>query len=272
MPFTIRTPRRRASPGTRRAATSRRHRARKRSSRTTRAAESYSPGRVPAWSTDLNRWLQHPGENFGWLVQGDETRGQSAKRFNSHESTEPPNMPPQLEIAFAPLVGGRLQRRRPRRRGGLHGVAEQSRRIGWAGERNSHAGVGDRGGLRRLESELCGQWGRIGRRGHGAGAGGPLAGGRRLDFGAGRASSAFCLDICNSEELSNEVENLDHSGRLGSRSRRRAALAGTVSLNPSRDNTLIEQTNPNCAAQQRARATSSWAELAKAETSAFAAG
>jgi hypothetical protein len=49
---------------------------------------------------DLQLWLDNPGLNFGWLVQGDESRGQSAKRLNSGESTLPPNLPPALEITY----------------------------------------------------------------------------------------------------------------------------------------------------------------------------
>lgn len=68
-------------------------------------------GQLFSWSgpgivADLTAWLTAPGENFGWLIRGDESRGQSAKRFNSGESTQLPNLPPMLEIEFAPLLAG----------------------------------------------------------------------------------------------------------------------------------------------------------------------
>lgn len=49
---------------------------------------------------DVQSWLNNPAGNFGWLLQGDESRGQSAKRFNSGESTLPPNVPPALTITY----------------------------------------------------------------------------------------------------------------------------------------------------------------------------
>jgi len=68
-------------------------------------------GQFFTWSSaamvdDLRTWLQDPDENFGWIVLGDETRGQSAKRFNSHESTESPNARPMLDITFEPVFAG----------------------------------------------------------------------------------------------------------------------------------------------------------------------
>jgi hypothetical protein len=62
-------------------------------------------GQLFAWSgagmvADLQFWLDDPSQNFGWLVQGDESRGQSAKRLNSSDSTIPPNVPPELVITY----------------------------------------------------------------------------------------------------------------------------------------------------------------------------
>ena len=45
-------------------------------------------------------FLDHPTDNFGWLLLGDESRGQSAKRLNSSESTTLPNVPPVLSISY----------------------------------------------------------------------------------------------------------------------------------------------------------------------------
>lgn len=63
-------------------------------------------GQLFSWSSaglvaDVQNWASNPASNFGWLLRGDETRGQSAKRFNSSESTTFPNVPPQLTIEYA---------------------------------------------------------------------------------------------------------------------------------------------------------------------------
>jgi hypothetical protein len=49
---------------------------------------------------DVQFFLDNPGSNFGWILLGDESRGQSAKRLNSGESTTPPNVPPVLSISY----------------------------------------------------------------------------------------------------------------------------------------------------------------------------
>lgn len=49
---------------------------------------------------DVQAWLDSPLTNFGWFVLGDEARGQSAKRFNSGESTISPNLPPVLSVTY----------------------------------------------------------------------------------------------------------------------------------------------------------------------------
>lgn len=63
-------------------------------------------GQLFSWSgagmvADLQGWLAAPASNFGWMLIGDESRGQSAKRLNSRESTEPPNVPPTLVVEYA---------------------------------------------------------------------------------------------------------------------------------------------------------------------------
>jgi hypothetical protein len=68
-------------------------------------------GQMFAWTgaelvSDLETWLADPNANFGWLLRGDESRGQSAKRFNSGESSEAPNVPPRLEIEYTPVLAG----------------------------------------------------------------------------------------------------------------------------------------------------------------------
>ncbi len=50
----------------------------------------------PGMVADLQFWLDNPIQNFGWLLQGDESRGQSAKRLNSRDS----GFPPELAITY----------------------------------------------------------------------------------------------------------------------------------------------------------------------------
>jgi hypothetical protein len=42
---------------------------------------------------DVQNWVNHPAENFGWLVLGDETTAQTAKRFDSRQNTTAANRP-----------------------------------------------------------------------------------------------------------------------------------------------------------------------------------
>jgi MYXO-CTERM domain-containing protein len=44
-------------------------------------------------------WLDAPGTNFGWLVQGDEVTVGSAKRFDSRENSTV-GFRPALEITY----------------------------------------------------------------------------------------------------------------------------------------------------------------------------
>ncbi len=60
----------------------------------------------PVMVQDLQSWLDHPEQNFGWTLLGDETRGQSAKRLNSGESTDPPHIPPVLNIEYQMNLAG----------------------------------------------------------------------------------------------------------------------------------------------------------------------
>lgn len=51
---------------------------------------------APGMIADLQFWLDNPAQNFGWLLQGDESRGQSAKRLNSRDS----GFSPELDITY----------------------------------------------------------------------------------------------------------------------------------------------------------------------------
>jgi hypothetical protein len=59
-------------------------------------------------TADVQSWLAQPETNFGWMLRGSENMGNSARRFDSHESTTPTNRP-QLVITYvipAPSVAG----------------------------------------------------------------------------------------------------------------------------------------------------------------------
>ena len=51
-----------------------------------------------AMVADLQGWLDNPGNNFGWMVKGDEASPTNARRFDSSEGTSPP----QLVVDFTP--------------------------------------------------------------------------------------------------------------------------------------------------------------------------
>jgi hypothetical protein len=65
-------------------------------------------GQLFTWSTvgnpqmlsDVQAWLDYAETNFGWALLGDETKGQTIKRFNSGESATLPNVPPALRIEY----------------------------------------------------------------------------------------------------------------------------------------------------------------------------
>ena len=69
-------------------------------------------GQMVDWSTDgnpqmledLQSWLNDPAGNFGWLVQGNESVGQTAKRLDSREDTVSPNLPPELTVDYVLAV------------------------------------------------------------------------------------------------------------------------------------------------------------------------
>jgi hypothetical protein len=52
-------------------------------------------------TADVQFWLDHEETNFGWILVGDESRPQTVKRFDSRESSEPPNRP-MLEVDYIP--------------------------------------------------------------------------------------------------------------------------------------------------------------------------
>jgi len=64
-------------------------------------------GQLFTWTSaqmaaDVQGWLANPSTNFGWLLKHtNESIGQTAKRFNSGESTLAANVPPVLTITYA---------------------------------------------------------------------------------------------------------------------------------------------------------------------------
>ncbi len=55
-----------------------------------------SPGMV----ADVQAWLDNPSSNFGWILRGNESETQNAKRFDSRESNTEANRPV-LEISYS---------------------------------------------------------------------------------------------------------------------------------------------------------------------------
>ena len=54
----------------------------------------------PGLTADVQSWLNLPGTNFGWLIQGEETGLRTVRRFDSRESDLPDNRPT-LAIYFS---------------------------------------------------------------------------------------------------------------------------------------------------------------------------
>jgi hypothetical protein len=48
---------------------------------------------------DVQRWLDEPSENFGWILRGDETRSATAKRFASIQISDTASRPV-LKVEF----------------------------------------------------------------------------------------------------------------------------------------------------------------------------
>lgn len=74
--------------------------------------------------TDVQQWVNSPGVNFGWLLQGNESANNTSKRFDTRENATAGFRPVLLVdytpipapgglamIAMGPLLGGRRSRR-----------------------------------------------------------------------------------------------------------------------------------------------------------------
>ena len=52
---------------------------------------------------DVQLWLDNPSQNFGWIVIGDETQIETAKRFATKENTDNGGQDrPSLVVNFTP--------------------------------------------------------------------------------------------------------------------------------------------------------------------------
>lgn len=56
---------------------------------------------TPQMVADVQRWLDSPKENYGWLLLGDETQGATAKVFESLQSADA-QARPKLTVTFTP--------------------------------------------------------------------------------------------------------------------------------------------------------------------------
>jgi hypothetical protein len=53
----------------------------------------------PALTADVQGWFSNPAQNFGWLIQGDESQDATAKRFDSRQGLDP-TLQPRLVVEF----------------------------------------------------------------------------------------------------------------------------------------------------------------------------
>lgn len=60
---------------------------------------------TPEMADDVQEWVSHPQNNFGWLLIGDDDTIFTARRFNSRED---PNAKPLLEVSF--ILPARIDR------------------------------------------------------------------------------------------------------------------------------------------------------------------
>lgn len=56
-----------------------------------------------AMIADVQAWVDQTGDNFGWVILGDEAAAENARRMGSRESADPQNRP-QLSVDFIPAV------------------------------------------------------------------------------------------------------------------------------------------------------------------------
>ncbi len=63
--------------------------------------QAYTWPSTSALVADVQYWLEHPLDNFGWILVGDEESSRTAKRFNARENNDAESRP-QLVIEYRP--------------------------------------------------------------------------------------------------------------------------------------------------------------------------
>ena len=92
---------------------------------------------------DVQSWLDNPANNFGWLVLGDESAIETAKRFDTRESTIPPVLTINYTTATptpTPTPGPIMLTARGRKVGGINTV-----RLTWSGATSANIDVNRNG-------------------------------------------------------------------------------------------------------------------------------
>ena len=64
---------------------------------------------TPATVADVQAWLDHPDENYGWLLMGGENTPTTSKRFASREAADPAEQPQLLVEYEAPCAAIALE-------------------------------------------------------------------------------------------------------------------------------------------------------------------
>lgn len=62
---------------------------------------AYTWGAAKGMTEDIQRWVNNPPGNFGWILIGQELDAQTGKRFDSRESPDAPSRP-MLVVHFTP--------------------------------------------------------------------------------------------------------------------------------------------------------------------------
>lgn len=63
----------------------------------------YTWGSTPELVADVQHWVDNPGENFGWLVRGNESTSLTTKRFDSKDNVDP-DVRPALTIEYDAMI------------------------------------------------------------------------------------------------------------------------------------------------------------------------
>jgi hypothetical protein len=65
----------------------------------------YAWGPTPQMQIDVQSWLDNPSNNFGWILLGNESQLQTARRFDSRQNPEP-TFRPVLTVEFSDSTAG----------------------------------------------------------------------------------------------------------------------------------------------------------------------